>query len=111
MNRWRAFSQLVLSRFREFFREPEIIFWVYGFPLALALGIGLAFRNQAPEPPLVDVADTSDRTHVQDVLDRLNRERPSDSKERVEVRPVEECKQRLRIGKTPLYLVVHEKKV
>src|SRR5213079_383080 len=36
---------------------------------------------------------------------------PSDSKERVEVRPVEECKQRLRIGKTTLYLVVHEKKV
>ena len=109
--RWQALTHLVGARFREFFREPEIIFWVYGFPLALALGIGLAFRNQAPEPPRVDVADTSDPARVHDILDRLNRERPSDTTDRVELRPVEECKQRLRIGKTTLYIVAHEKKI
>ncbi len=33
-------------RFREFFREPEALFWVYGFPLLLAAGLGLAFRDR-----------------------------------------------------------------
>ena len=45
MNRWNAFTQLVLTRFREFFREPEVVFWVYGFPLILAVGLGLAFSG------------------------------------------------------------------
>src|SRR5215470_12816098 len=37
--------QLTLVRFREFLREPEALFWVFGFPLLLAAGLGLAFRN------------------------------------------------------------------
>ena len=43
MQRWHAFSQLILARIREFYREPETIFWVYGFPLILAVGLGIAF--------------------------------------------------------------------
>ena len=41
--------QLTLVRFREFFREPEAVFWVFVFPVLLAAGLGIAFRNQAPE--------------------------------------------------------------
>jgi len=40
-----ALRELILSRLREFFREPEVIFWVYGFPLLLAVGLGIAFRT------------------------------------------------------------------
>jgi ABC-type multidrug transport system permease subunit len=40
-----ALWQLTLVRFREFLREPEALFWVFGFPLLLAAGLGLAFRN------------------------------------------------------------------
>lgn len=40
--------QLVLCRFREFFREPEALFWVYGFPILMATGLGIAFRTQPP---------------------------------------------------------------
>ncbi len=36
-------------RFREFWREPEAIFWVFVFPILLAAGLGLAFRNRPPE--------------------------------------------------------------
>jgi ABC-type multidrug transport system permease subunit len=36
-------------RFREFLREPEAIFWVFIFPILLAAGLGLAFRNRPPE--------------------------------------------------------------
>lgn len=41
--------QLTLVRFREFLREPEALFWVFGFPLLLAAGLGLAFRNAPAE--------------------------------------------------------------
>src|SRR5690242_17398705 len=40
--------QLTLARMREFYREPEAIFWVFGFPIVLAFALGIAFRNRAP---------------------------------------------------------------
>ena len=55
MNRWHQFNQLFLSRLRGFYREPVALFWVYGFPLILALGLGIAFLNRKPEPILVDI--------------------------------------------------------
>src|SRR5882672_8030299 len=42
--------QLTLMRWRIFAREPAALFWTYGFPLALALALGIAFRNRPPEP-------------------------------------------------------------
>jgi ABC-2 type transport system permease protein len=42
-------AQLTLVRFREFIREPEALFWVFVFPLLLAAGLGLAFRNTPAE--------------------------------------------------------------
>jgi ABC-2 type transport system permease protein len=38
--------QLTLVRFREFRREPEALFWVFVFPILLAAGLGIAFRNR-----------------------------------------------------------------
>jgi len=48
--------QLTLSRMREFYREPEAIFWVFGFPIVLAFALGLAFRNSGPGELKVGVA-------------------------------------------------------
>src|SRR6266404_4420766 len=42
-------AELTLTRIREFVREPEVIFWVFIFPVLLACALGLAFRNTAPE--------------------------------------------------------------
>lgn len=42
----RSLAQLTLVRFREFVREPEALFWVFIFPVLLAAGLGLAFRNR-----------------------------------------------------------------
>ena len=41
-------AQLTLARMREFYREPEAIFWVFGFPIVLAFALGIAFRNRGP---------------------------------------------------------------
>ncbi|HEX9482974.1 MAG TPA: hypothetical protein VF929_00275, partial [Gemmatimonadaceae bacterium] len=42
----RSLAQLTLVRFREFIREPEAVFWTFAFPIILALGLGIAFRNK-----------------------------------------------------------------
>jgi len=48
--------QLALARMREFYREPEAVFWVFGFPIVLAFVLGLAFRNTGPGELQVGVA-------------------------------------------------------
>jgi ABC-type multidrug transport system permease subunit len=47
--------QLWLSREREFLREPGVLFWVFGFPVLLAVALGLAFRGRGPEKAAVVV--------------------------------------------------------
>jgi ABC-type multidrug transport system permease subunit len=38
--------ELTVVRFLEFVREPEALFWVFIFPVLMAAGLGLAFRNK-----------------------------------------------------------------
>jgi ABC-type multidrug transport system permease subunit len=47
--------QLTLTRFREFAREPEAVFWTFVFPLLLASGLALAFRSRPSETVKVGV--------------------------------------------------------
>jgi ABC-type multidrug transport system permease subunit len=51
MNRLELSSlyQLTMARFRLFIREPEAIFWIFIFPILLAVGLGIAFRNRPPD--------------------------------------------------------------
>src|SRR3954469_1641114 len=51
----RAMVQLTLVRFREFIREPEAVFWTFVFPILLAAGLGLAFRQRGPDKTQVGV--------------------------------------------------------
>jgi len=44
-----AIVELTSARTKEFLRETEAIFWVFGFPLILALALGFAFREKAPD--------------------------------------------------------------
>jgi ABC-type multidrug transport system permease subunit len=50
-----ALRQLTLTRFREFLREPEAVFWTFIFPLLLAGGLGLAFRSRPSDVAKVGV--------------------------------------------------------
>ncbi|HET7601127.1 MAG TPA: ABC transporter permease [Gemmatimonadales bacterium] len=47
--------QLTLVRFREFWREPEAVFWVFVFPILLATGLGVAFRSRPADVTPVGV--------------------------------------------------------
>src|SRR6266849_3149196 len=44
-----AIIELTSVRTKEFVRETEAIFWVFGFPLLLALALGFAFREKPPD--------------------------------------------------------------
>lgn len=41
--------ELTIIRTKEFLRETEALFWVFGFPLILALALGFAFRSKPPD--------------------------------------------------------------
>jgi ABC-type multidrug transport system permease subunit len=54
--------QLTLVRFREFVREPEAVFWTFVFPILLAAGLGIAFRQRGPDKLQVGVISTAPRS-------------------------------------------------
>ena len=41
--------EITRARLLEFWRQPEALFWVFGFPVIMAVVLGLAFRNKPPE--------------------------------------------------------------
>jgi ABC-type polysaccharide/polyol phosphate export permease len=65
--------QLTRVRYREFFREPEAVFWVFIFPVLLAAGLGIAFRNRAADRTGVAVVTTgSQAAQLADALRRAD---------------------------------------
>jgi ABC-2 type transport system permease protein len=53
--RWSGYRYLLWVRLLELKREPEIVFWVFGFPLLLSLGLGIAFREKPADKTSVAV--------------------------------------------------------
>ena len=100
----RPLVQLILSRIREFYREPAAIFWVYGFPLVLALALGLAFPNRPVESIQMDVvaATPGDREAAEQLAARW---RERDSRLKIEVSDEATARNRLRTAKTSLVLI------
>jgi len=94
-NRPYPLKELLLARFREFCREPEVIFWVYGFPLLLAVGLGIAFRNRPMEQIYVDVEQHASAEAVAGHL----RKSPGFV---VAIHSAVECRERLRLGKSSI---------
>jgi ABC-2 type transport system permease protein len=53
--RWAGYWHLLMARMLELKREPEVVFWVFVFPLLLALGLGIAFRNKPADASSVAI--------------------------------------------------------
>jgi ABC-2 type transport system permease protein len=47
--------ELTRARLREFLREPEAVFWVFAFPVLMALALGIAFRSERTQESVVGV--------------------------------------------------------
>jgi len=98
MTKYHPLEELLKARLREFVREPETIFWVYVFPVLLAIGLGIAFRNRGMERVLVDV-------EAQAGAESFARTLRSDPNFAVAVCSPSECLDRLRAGKTVLVVI------
>src|SRR6202521_6132238 len=55
--RWSGYRHLLWARILELKREPEVVFWVFIFPLLLAAGLGIAFRNKPADNTSVVVIE------------------------------------------------------
>src|SRR2546428_2373445 len=66
-----SLRQLTLTRFREFVREPEALFWSLAFPILLSIGLGIAFRNRPVD--VVRVAVVAERGSAKVALEALRK--------------------------------------
>lgn len=96
-----AFYQLVVSHLRVYIREPEAIFWTYGFPIIMVVGLGLAFNADAEVTTPFTVAESAS-SHP--LIQKLR----SDPKFEIEVMPLESALARLRRNKTAFVVSVGE---
>jgi len=65
--------ELTLSRFREFLREPEAIFWVFAFPVVMTCALGIAFRSRGSEPVIAGVVEQAGADQVVAALEQNGR--------------------------------------
>ena len=92
---------LILTRLREFYRQPEAVFWVYFFPVLMVLALGIAFRNKPIEKLTVDVQEGS---HAAKLVAALE----VDKRIKTSILSIDECQNRLRTGKSDLYVTVDD---
>src|SRR5208283_719732 len=68
--RWTGYWALLGARMKELWREPEVVFWVFVFPLLLALGLGFAFRNKPADVTSIAVVNNAEAQRVVSLLQR-----------------------------------------
>src|SRR5271168_1377272 len=62
--RWSGYLHLLGARMLELKREPEVVFWVFVFPLLLASGLGIAFRNKPADASSVAIVFGAERAQA-----------------------------------------------
>jgi len=93
-----AIFQLTLARLREFMREPETVFWVFGFPILMTVLLGVAFREKPADRITVDVQDGAFAASAESLLKQSE-------VFKVTRCPESTCRMRLRTNKTDLVVV------
>jgi ABC-2 type transport system permease protein len=96
--RWKGYGQLLLARMKEMWREPEVIFWVFVFPILLALGLGIAFRDKPTDVSRAVVVAGPGAAQVMELL----KASPASGSVRADIRPAAEAFNQFRLGKYDL---------
>jgi ABC-type multidrug transport system permease subunit len=99
--RWAGYGQLLMARAKEMWREPEVIFWVFGFPILLALGLGIAFRNKPAEVIRVAIVAGEGAAQARDLLEAATQK----SSVHAEVLPQPAAFNQFRLGKYDLVVI------
>jgi ABC transporter DrrB family efflux protein len=99
--RWKGYQLLLLARLKEMYREPEVIFWVFIFPILLALGLGIAFRNKPADVCRIAVESVPQAGQTMSLL----RGAIATGKVRADLLPSSEAFNQFRLGKYDLIVM------
>lgn len=103
--RWAGYLHLLMARMRELQREPEVVFWVFVFPLLLATGLGIAFRNKPSDASSVAIVAGPGAQQAQALLEYS----PQHSSFKISVQDAEAARKGFRLGKYDLVIEPHGK--
>jgi len=98
--RWTGYLHLLMARMLELKREPEVVFWVFVFPLLLATGLGIAFRNKPADASSVAIVAGAGAQEAQALLQRS----PQHALFKVDVQASEAARKGFRLGKYDLVI-------
>jgi ABC-type multidrug transport system permease subunit len=96
--RWAGYSHLLMARMFELKREPEVVFWVFIFPLLLALGLGIAFRNKPGDAISVAIVESAEAQEARSLLARS----PQHDRFKPQLLNADEARKGFRLGKFDL---------
>jgi ABC-type multidrug transport system permease subunit len=103
--RWAGYSHLLAARLLELKREPEVVFWVFVFPILLALGLGIAFRNKPADAVRIAIVSGTESQDAQSLLARS----PQHELFKIQVLSADETLKGFRIGKFDLVIEPNDK--
>ena len=98
--RWSGYLHLLMARMLELKREPEVVFWVFVFPLLLATGLGIAFRNKPADASSVAIVAGPGAREAESLLQRS----PQHASFKVDVQNVQTARKGFRLGKYDLVI-------
>ncbi len=99
--RWSGFRHLLKARLLELKREREVIFWAFGFPVLLAIGLGIAFGHKSADIAPVAIIDGAGASDALSLLQHS----PQSSSLRPNVVAEGNALQGFRLGKYDLVVV------
>ena len=99
--RWSGYLHLLGARLKELRREPEVVFWIFVFPLLLALGLGIAFRNKPADVSRVVIVDSPGSSHALELLKTAQ----TAGAVHAEVRSQSEAENAFRFGKFDIIII------
>ncbi len=97
--RWTSYRELLKARLKELLREPELIFWVFVFPLLIALGLGIAFRDKPVDPASIAIVAGPKANDTKIKIER------SHHSAKVRVAPYPEAMNCFRLGRCDLVIL------
>src|ERR1700679_2860872 len=98
--RWSGYLHLLGARMLELKREPEVVFWVFVFPLLLATGLGIAFRNKPGGASSVAVVAGAGAQRAEALLQGS----PRHASFKIDVQNEEAARKGFRLGKYDLVI-------
>ncbi|MFY9979135.1 MAG: ABC transporter permease, partial [Candidatus Sulfotelmatobacter sp.] len=98
--RWAGYRHLLWARMLELKREPEVVFWVFVFPLLLAVGLGVAFREKPAETSPVAIVAGAGAQPTQSLLQHSSQH----GSFKVEIQDTAAARKGFRLGKYDLVI-------